>query len=93
MEKSMSDSRFNRYKLPPKAMHLLVPLFLSFTMSCIVSCISVLRSVGFADFHINTWCASWMISWAIAFPSVLILLPIVRKFSLMLIRVETSATK
>ncbi|WP_281249081.1 DUF2798 domain-containing protein [Wohlfahrtiimonas larvae] len=89
----MSDSQFNRYKLPPKAMHLLVPFFLSFSMSCIVSCISVLRSVGFANFHVNTWAASWMISWAIAFPSVLILLPLVRKFSLMFIRVKNTIAK
>lgn len=89
----MSDSQFNRYKLPAKAMHLLVPFFLSFSMSCIVSCISVLKSVGFSDFHVGTWLASWMISWAIAFPSVLILLPLVRKFSLMFIRVDNPMHK
>ncbi len=82
----MSDSKFNRYKLPPKAMHLLVPFFLSLAMSGLISCISILRSVGFTDFQFSTWSTSWMISWAIAFPSVLILLPLVRKFSLMLIR-------
>lgn len=80
------SSNPNRYKLPPKAMHILVPFFLSFSMSAIVSCVSILRSIGASEFSFTLWFSSWMISWMIAFPSVLVLLPIVRKFALLFIR-------
>lgn len=75
-----------RYKLPVKALHLLIPFFLSFAMSGIVSCISTLRAVGVADFEVCAYLLSWMYSWAIAFPSVLILLPLARKLALCLVQ-------
>lgn len=75
-----------RYKLPTSALHFLVPLFLSFAMSGIVSGISTLRAVGFENFELFPYFLSWMYSWAIAFPSALILLPIVRKMALFLVK-------
>lgn len=82
----MTQLTLNRYKLPMAAMHFLVPLFLSCAMSCIVSLISTLRSLGLSEFEIWGWCISWMLSWAIAFPCVLIILPIARKLALKLVR-------
>ncbi|GGZ97494.1 DUF2798 domain-containing protein [Ignatzschineria ureiclastica] len=79
-------SSLDRYKLPPQALHILVPLFLSGSMSCIVSLVSTLMSIGFAGFVFKEWLGAWMFSWLIAFPSVLILLPIMRKFASFFIR-------
>ena len=79
-------SQFDRYKLHPRMMHILVPLFLSCGMSCIVSFVSTLLSVGWSGFAFGEWLGAWMISWLVAFPSVLILLPIMRRLALMLVR-------
>lgn len=79
----------DRYKLPPQALHILVPLFLSCSMSCIVSLVSTLMSVGFSGFVFIEWLGAWMFSWLIAFPSVLILLPIMRKFALLFVKQPT----
>lgn len=73
------------YRLPTKALALLVPLILSFAMSCIVSLISTLIGFGLSGFVFAEWFFSWMASWAIAFPSVLILLPIARKIALLFV--------
>lgn len=56
----MTQATLDRFKLPPAAMHFLVPLFLSCAMSCIVSLISTLRSLGFGDFELVGWLLSWM---------------------------------
>ncbi|MDM1545337.1 DUF2798 domain-containing protein [Ignatzschineria indica] len=82
----MSQNRFDRYKLHPRMMHILVPLFLSFGMSCIVSLVSTLMSVGFSGFVVGEWFGAWMLSWLVAFPSVLILLPIMRRLALLFVR-------
>lgn len=73
------------YRLPTKALVLLVPFILSFAMSCIVSLISTLIGFGLSGFVFGEWFFSWMASWAIAFPSVLILLPIARKIALLFV--------
>lgn len=81
----MSTTRPKTYKLPTKALTLLVPFFLSFAMSCIISLVSTLIGFGFEGFIFLEWLVSWMTSWAIAFPSVLILLPIARRIALLFV--------
>lgn len=81
----MSTPQKKSYKLPTKALALLVPFFLSFAMSCIVSLVSALIGFGFSGFVLTEWLFSWMASWAIAFPSVLVLLPIARKTALLFV--------
>ena len=39
---------------------------------------STLRSIGLADVLVAKWMANWAGSWGIAFPAVLIVLPVVR---------------
>lgn len=82
----MMSNSFERFKLHPRMIHILVPFFLSFSMSCIVSFVSTIMSVGFANFQLGEWFSAWMFSWFIAFPSVLTILPIVRKFAKFFIR-------
>lgn len=73
-------------KLPQRALIFLVPFFLSLVMSGIVSFISTVKAPGFSWLLVSPWLTSWGISWAIAFPTVLFVLPFARKLSLLLVR-------
>ena len=54
-------------------------------MSGIISMINMLRNLGWIDGFMALWFHNWMISWAIAFPIVVTLLPFVRKFTGLLV--------
>lgn len=66
-------------KLPASYNAVAVPLVLSVLMSGIVSCISTIKTVGLASDLLGRWLGAWGVSWVIAFPTLLILLPLVRK--------------
>lgn len=80
------SSRFR--KLPPRALHILVPFFLSLIMSGLVSFISTVKSIGFEHGLLLSWFIAWMLSWGIAFPAVLFTLPLARKFSSLFVRLK-----
>ncbi|EPH31988.1 hypothetical protein L293_1764 [Acinetobacter gyllenbergii CIP 110306 = MTCC 11365] len=42
--------------------------------------------MGFEQFSFATWMSAWGISWLIAFPVLLLVLPVVRKLTLLLVR-------
>ncbi len=66
-------------KLPARAQVVVMPMILSFLMSGIVSAISTLRVVGFAaDTHWRIL-EAWSVSYVVAFPVALVVLPIVRR--------------
>ncbi|MDD9315645.1 DUF2798 domain-containing protein [Acinetobacter lactucae] len=73
-------------KLPHRYTSIVLPLLLSIIMTFVVSMISTLRSLGFEQFSINVWMSAWAISWLIAFPTLLFILPIVRKITAMLVQ-------
>ncbi|OUY05752.1 DUF2798 domain-containing protein [Acinetobacter populi] len=62
-----------------------MPFLLSLLMTCVVSMISTLKSLGFSNFTLPDWIGAWVISWLIAFPVLLLALPIVKKLTLMLV--------
>ena len=68
-------------KLSPRWALIVVPFILSFLMSGIISFVNMLRTLGWFDGFMMLWGYNWMISWAIAFPIVVTLLPFVRKFA------------
>jgi hypothetical protein len=51
---------------------------LSIVMTCVVSLISTLRSVGLAPDFMRLWLGAWALSWVVAFPLLLVVLPLVR---------------
>lgn len=53
---------------------------LSGSMSFIVSGIATFRATGPDPLFFSFWIESWLFAWAVAFPSVLVLAPMVRKF-------------
>ncbi|GAB3491676.1 DUF2798 domain-containing protein [Curvibacter fontanus] len=66
-------------KLPARAAVWVMPLLLSVLMTFIVSLISTLRSVGLTPELPRLWLGSWALSWLVAFPTLLFVLPLVRK--------------
>ena len=65
-------------RIPHRYAHVVTALLLSGLMSCMVSGISTLRSIGFADILLSKWMTNWAWSWSVAFPAVLVVLPVVR---------------
>ncbi|MBM0103355.1 DUF2798 domain-containing protein [Steroidobacter sp. S1-65] len=63
-----------------------MPLLLSILMTCIVSAISTLRGVGFVPNFLHVWLSAWLISWLVAFPTLLLVLPVVRRATAALVR-------
>ena len=68
-----------RRKLPARYASIVMPLVLSILMTFVVSGISTLKSLGFTPAFLATWPAAWAISWVVAFPTLLAVLPLVRR--------------
>jgi hypothetical protein len=66
-------------KLPAKYASVLVPFFLSMIMTCLVCFINIVRLVGLNEGFVSKWFAGWMMAWLISFPTVLVVLPLVKK--------------
>jgi hypothetical protein len=71
-------ARPRRKKLPPRYFTLVLPLVLSALMTCVVSLISTWRSVGLIDGFARLWLGAWGLSWVVAFPLLLVALPLAR---------------
>lgn len=77
--KSSSRTPFGFAKLPARSARWVTPLLLSLFMTCIVSLISTFKGVGLAPGVLRIWLGAWAVSWVIAFPISLVVLPLVRK--------------
>jgi hypothetical protein len=66
-------------RLPHRATHWLVPFFLALFMTLIVSSIATVKAVGLPDDIVVRIAQAWAASFAVAFPCVLVVLPLVRK--------------
>ncbi len=66
-------------KLPPRHNAIAMPFVLSMLMTIVVSGISTLTVVGLkAGWH-GLWYKAWLLSWAVAFPTMVFVLPIARR--------------
>jgi hypothetical protein len=72
-------------RLPARYAGLLMPLILSGMMSAVVSFIATLNSVGFVANLLSLWLSAWSVSFLIAFPTLLLVLPIVRRLVSLLV--------
>ena len=68
-------------KLPARYAVIVLPLLLSCIMTCLISGISTLRGVGLAPGVLQLWLGSWGLSWLIAFPTLMAVLPFVRRLT------------
>lgn len=85
-ETSPSAVQSKDYRLPARWASLVMPLILSLCMSFIVSGIATLRAVGPVDHFLALWMSAWGVSWIAAFPTLLLVLPVVRKLVNLLVR-------
>lgn len=72
-------------KIPARHAVIVMPFILSIFMTCLVSLISTLRSLGLADNLLQVWMGAWAMSWVVAFPALLLVLPLVKKITGMLV--------
>ena len=68
-----------RRKLPARYATIVSPLVLSLLMTFIVSFISTLKSLGPQPNLPSVWLTAWGLSWLVAFPTLLLVLPVVRR--------------
>src|SRR4051794_29782688 len=66
-------------KLPARYAPVVMPFVLSILMTAVVSVISTLRSLGATPAFLATWPGAWALSWLVAFPTLLMVLPLVRR--------------
>lgn len=79
MKNPQSTTFLGFKKLPARYAQWVMPFLLSVLMTCIVSLVSTLTHTGFAPGVAGLWLRSWGLSWLVAFPVLLLLLPVVRK--------------
>lgn len=68
-------------KLPARYATIVMPLLLSVLMTFIVSFISTSRGIGFGPELPRVWLSAWGLSWIVAFPTLLLVLPLVRRLT------------
>jgi len=66
-------------RLPPHYAPVVLPFILSVLMTFVVSAISTLKSLGPTPAFLGTWPTAWALSWLVAFPTLLVVLPLVRR--------------
>lgn len=62
-----------------------MPFLLSAIMSCVVSFIATVKVMGLDSGLLGHWLQAWGLSWLVAFPVVLVVLPLVRKIAGMIV--------
>ena len=66
-------------RLPARYAHVATGFVLSVIMTCIISGVSTLLALGATPEFLVRWPIAWVSSWVIAFPTVLFVLPLVRR--------------
>lgn len=74
-----------RRKLPARAHAVVFPAVLSLLMSGIVTAVATVRALGFMPDLAPRILGAWSISYAIAFPATLLVLPLVRRIVALLV--------
>ncbi|WP_313042133.1 DUF2798 domain-containing protein [Acinetobacter sp.] len=78
-------------KFHPKHMTWLMPLILSGIMSGSISCFNMLMNKGLVEGFLGIWLRAWGMSWMVAFPLILIVLPLVRNTLMKFVRLSNEA--
>jgi len=66
-------------KLPGRLHPVALPFVLTFLMTNVVSGVSTWRAVGLVPDFLYLWMSAWGLSWVVAFPVVLVVLPLSRR--------------
>lgn len=65
-------------KIPARYTWLVMPAIMALMMTFVVSGISTFRALGLVPDFLSKWMGAWGISYLIAYPTLLIVLPMVR---------------
>lgn len=84
-DQNPSSTAFGLRRLPARYAGIVLPLLLSIFMSGIVSFVSTLHGMGMTHGLLHTWLGAWGWSWMIAFPTVLLVLPVVRNLTRLIV--------
>ena len=72
---------FGLRRLPARYIGFVMPFLLSILMTMVVSLVSTLRNLGFPPGFARIWLSAWGVSWLVAFPTLLLMLPLVRRLT------------
>ena len=75
----MSEFSRTDRRLPARYAGVVMPLILSILMTLVVSGVATLKNKGIDEHFLDAWMGAWGVSWVIAFPALLLVLPIVRR--------------
>lgn len=73
-------------KLPPKYALVVMPFFMSGMMSGIICMVNLLRAMGWSVQALHAWPTTWLLAWAVAFPTVMLVMPLVKNLTTGLVR-------
>jgi len=66
--------------IPKRLAPVVFGLIVSGLMSFLVSLVATIKAVGFVPDLKSLWLSAWVYAWAVAFPTILVVAPIVRRF-------------
>jgi len=66
-------------KIPARYTWLVMPAILALLMTFVVSGISTVRAIGLAPDFTAKWMSAWAISYLVAYPTLLVVMPVVRR--------------
>jgi hypothetical protein len=75
-------------KLPARFAGVLVPFVLTCLMTCIVAGISTVAVLGWTSDFLGPWMRAWLMSWGVAFPIMILMLPVARRIVRYLVKDE-----
>lgn len=79
--------------MPPRFAPILFGFVLSALMSFVVSGIATFRNAGLVDGFFSLWVGAWLPSWLVAFPVVLVVAPIARRFVGLLVKAPAQGAR
>ena len=65
--------------IPSKYQHLVFAFFMAGLMSCLMSLVISIFNVGLVDNILQVWLHAWGFAFVVAFPAVLVVVPLVRR--------------
>jgi len=66
--------------IPPRFAPLAFGFLVSGLMSFLVSGVATARALGLPSDFVGHWFAAWIPAWLVAFPTILVVAPVVRRF-------------
>lgn len=78
------DMQLTRF--PARYAGILMPFILSIIMTMVVSAVATVKNLGMGPHFISDWLSAWAMSWVIAFPTLLMALPITRRLVRLLVQ-------